>query len=70
MPESDTERQHRLHQNRCPECDSEEGYWQRGTTADFDYVCEDCRGVFDGLTAERIATKPERSAEKAGDQVV
>lgn len=52
------ERFHALENNECPECGSENGYWQHGEVADYDYVCEDCGGIFDQDTAERIGRKP------------
>ena len=44
-----------LDNSECPDCGSNNGYWQRGAVADFDYVCDDCRGIFDGTSTDRRA---------------
>lgn len=54
-----------LENNECPDCGSENGYWRRGHVADFEYTCEDCRGIFDQDTAERVAQKLDCSATLA-----
>jgi len=48
-----------LNNGLCPDCRSDNGYWKLGSVADFQWVCVDCRGIFDEDTAERVAEKPQ-----------
>lgn len=64
-PDEIGERSSKLDRSECPDCGSAFGYWQRGAVADFDYVCKECYGIFDGTTTERQGNKishPERTA--------
>lgn len=53
-----------LERSECPDCGSENGYWKRGSVADFDWLCKDCGGIFDETTTERRA---ESSQYPTGD---
>jgi len=52
-----------LNNNQCPDCESEDGYWTRGSVAEFDYRCNDCMGVFDGDSTERRAEQTKVRAK-------
>jgi hypothetical protein len=51
-----------LNNGQCPDCGSDNGYWKLGSVADFQWVCVECRGIFDEDTAERVAEKPQPDA--------
>lgn len=55
------ERTEALYDDTCPDCQSEDGYWQRGCVAEFDYVCRNCRGIFDGVSTRKRSEKPARN---------
>lgn len=52
-----SERHSALEDGRCPDCGSTNGYWWLGSDSVFRWVCDDCDGVFNENTGDRIPEK-------------